>query len=180
MSDAIRGRLRRSTVLSLVMGIIVITIGAVTVFAAGTAFNATYPDEKTTFQSCPPALQGDICFTGVGHGTAIVGTTSFDGTTENYAGFVDPKSPGVIPGCPADHNVVSIRTSSGTLFLTTTGSACGAFDDGTWQAFGGTGIFEDATGTGGVRTVVLGPPDPVTGIVKSSSAYTGTLNLHGD
>jgi hypothetical protein len=178
MSDAIRVRLGRSAALSLVLGMIVIGFGAVTALAAGTSFTATYPDEKTTFQPCPAALRGDICFTGVGHGSIVLGTKTIKDTEEDYAGFVDPKSPGTIPGCPADHNVVSIRASRGTLFLTTTGSACGAFDDGTWQAVGGTDFFEGATGGGTVHTTVLGPnPD---GTLNSSSTYLGTLNLHGD
>ena len=117
---------------------------------------------------------GAICFTGVGHGPTVPpGTIG----TENYAGFVDPNTPGAIPGCAADHNAVAIKTTSGTLLLTTSGSACGAFDDGTWQAFGGTGTFQGARGTGTVHTVVLGQnPD---GTINSSSTYIGTLNLHG-
>src|SRR5712692_3097783 len=148
MPAAIRVRLWRSAALSLVLGMVVIGIGAVTALAAGTSFNATYPDEKTTFQTCPAALTGDICFTGVGHGSIVLGTKTITDTEEDYAGFVDPKSPGTIPGCPADHNVVSIRASRGILFLTTTGSACGAFDDGTWQAVGGTDFFVVANGGG--------------------------------
>jgi hypothetical protein len=114
----------------------------------------------------------------VGHGPILLGTTTIIATEEDYAGFVDLKTPGKIAGCAADHNAVSLSTSNGTLFLTTSGSACGAFDDGTWQAFGGTGVFEGATGGGLVHTNVMGGnPD---GTVNSSSTYTGTLNLHSD
>ena len=167
---------RRTVVLGLVFGLLVVAMGALPALAAGTSFDATYPDEKTTFRTCPPGFpKNAICFTGVGHGpTTPPGSTG----TEEYAGFVDPNTPGAIPGCATDHNAVSIRTNSGTLFLTTTGSACGSFDDGTWQAFGGTGIFDGATGTGTVHTDVLGSnPD---GTINSSSTYKGTLNLHGD
>jgi hypothetical protein len=179
MPDAIRGKVWRRAALSLVLGLLVIGIGAVPALAANTPFTATFPDEKTTFRTCPPGLPPHaVCFTGVGHGPTLVGAKAFIGT-EEYAGFVDPNTPGVIPVCAADHNAVSIRTSSGTLFLTTTGSACGAFDDGTWQAFGGTGIFEGATGGGTVHTTV----DPVPNAdhsLNSSSTYVGTLNMQSD
>jgi hypothetical protein len=165
-----------TVVLGLASGLLLIAMGALPALAAGVPFTGWYQDEVTTPRKCPPGFPaGAFCFTGVGHGpTTPPGTTG----TENYAGFVDFTTHDPVTGCPVDHNAVSISTSSGTLFLTTTGSACGAFDDGTWQAFGGTGVFEDATGTGHVHTLVLGPPDPVTGNIKSSSAYTGTLNLH--
>src|SRR5207244_10862913 len=130
-------------------------------------------DDVTTPRDCPPGFPAvAFCFTGVGHGpTAPPGTTA----TETYAGFVDFTTHDPVTGCPVDHNAVSISTSSGTLFLTTTGSACGPFDDGTWDAHGGTGIFAGATGTGHVHTDVLSPPDPATGTIRSSSLYTGTL-----
>jgi hypothetical protein len=94
---------------------------------------------------------------------------------------VDPNTAGSpIPACPADHNAVSITTTRGTLFPTTSGSACGAFDDGTWQALGGTGVFEGAMGGGTVHTAV----DPVPNndrSLNSSSTYLGTtFSLHSD
>jgi hypothetical protein len=181
MSDVIGGRQWRRVALSLVLGSIVIGMGAIPALAATTPFTATYPDERTTFHPCPPGFPPHaVCFTGVGHGATVVGTMTLNGT-EDYAGFVDPNTPGSpIPACPADHNAVSITTTRGTLFLTTSGSACGAFDDGTWQALGGTGIFEGATGGGTVHTTV----DPVAntdGSLNSSSTYLGTtFSLHSD
>jgi hypothetical protein len=175
MPVTIRGKQWRRAALSLAFGLVVVGVGATPALAASSPFNATYPDERTTFRTCPPGFPASaICFTGVGHGPTVPpGSTG----TESYAGFVDTAKPGAIPGCALDRNAVSIRTSSGTLFLTTTGSACGAFDDGTWQAFGGTGIFAGATGSGTVHTDVLGPnPD---GTINSSSTYAGTLTLRG-
>jgi len=180
MPNAIRGRQVQMAALGLVFGMLMVATGAVPALAASTSFKATYPDEKTTFRNCPPGFpKNAICFTGVGHGPIVLGTTTTTGTEEDYAGFVDPTTPGPIAGCPADHNAVSIRTSSGTLFLTTSGSACGAFDDGTWQAFGGTGMFEGASGGGLVHTTVDLVPN-ADGTLNSSSTYTGTLNLQSD
>jgi hypothetical protein len=178
MSDVIRGRQWRSVALSLVLGLIVIGMGALPALAAATPFHVTYPDEVTTQRPCPPGFPaGAFCFTGVGHGMPLVGTTKID-STESYAGFVDFTTHDPVTGCPVDRNAVSITTSSGTLFLTTRGASCPPFDNGTWEAVGGTGIFEGATGSGTVTTVSTGVnPDKT---IASKSTYDGTLNLHGD
>ena len=178
MTHAIRGRQWRLAAVSLVFPALVVAGGATPAFAASTPFTASFPDEKTTFRACPVGSPTTAhCFTGVGHGPTLPpGTTG----TESYEGFVDTAQPGAIAGCALDRNAVAISTSRGTLFLTTTGSACGLFDDGTWQAYGGTGIFEGATGGGTVHTTV----DPVAntdGSLNSSSTYLGTtFSLHGD
>ena len=169
----------RTIVLGLAFGLLTLAMGASPSLAAGTPFQATYLNEATTQRNCPPGFPAKaFCFTGVGHGPAVVGTTTFDRTTERYAGFVDPNTHDPATGCPVDRNAVSITTSSGTLFLTTRGASCPPFDNGTWQAIGGTGIFEDATGSGTVKTVSTGiNPD---GTIASKSTYEGMLNLHGD
>jgi hypothetical protein len=177
MTGLIRGKQWR-TALSIVFGILILATGATPALAASTAFTGTYPDERTTFRTCPAGLPaGAICFTGVGHGLTVPpGTTG----TESYAGFIDPNT--LLLGCPVDHNAVAISTSRGTLFLTTTGSgsdpACHGPDVGTWQAFGGTGIFEGATGSGTVKTAILG--FNLDGTIHSSSTYVGTLKLHSE
>ena len=176
MSDAIGNRHWRSAALSLVLGLLAIGTGAMPALAASTPFSATYPDEVTTRRDCPPGFPaGAFCFTGVGHGlTTPPGTVG----TERYAGFVDVTTQDPVTGCPVDRNAVSISTSSGTLFLTTRGASCPPFDNGTWQAVGGTGIFEGATGSGTVSTVTTGVNS--NGTISSSSTYAGTLNLHSD
>src|SRR6266567_5364302 len=156
MSDVIRLSQWRSVALSLVLGLLVIGMGALPALATGTPFHATYPDEVTTQHPCPPGFPaGAFCFTGVGHGTAVVGGTAIN-STESYAGFVDFTTHDPLTGCPVDRNAVTISTSRGTLFLTTRGASCPPFDNGTWEAVGGTGIFEDATGSGTVSTVSTG------------------------
>ncbi len=166
----------RAVVHGLIFGLLALALGASPSLAAGTVFHATYLYEVTTPRACPPGLPANaFCFTGVGHGATVPpGATG----TERYAGFVDPNTHDPMTGCPVDHNAVSISTSSGTLFLATRGASCPPFDNGTWQAFGGTGIFERATGSGTVNTVSTGfNPD---GTIASKSTYDGILNLHGD
>jgi hypothetical protein len=176
MVHSMRRGQRPALVFGLVFGLVAVAAGATPALAASVPFSATYDEQTTIRPACPPNTPPKAtCFTGVGTGPTVPpGGTG----TEFYAGFVDPNTPGAIPGCAVDHNAVAIKTDGGTLFLTTTGSACGAFDKGTWQAFGGTGSFEGATGTGTVDTAVLGPnPD---GTIHSISTYGGTLNLHSD
>ena len=139
-------------------------------FAATTPFSATF-NERTTFQACPPDVPpGSRCFSGVGHGpTTPPGDPN---AVENFSGFVTPTG--------QDFNVVSIATNKGTLFLTTAGVVGngGATESGTWTAHGGTGIFEDASGSGPVNTVLTGVnPD---GSVNSLTNYGGTLNLRSE
>ena len=162
------------------------SVGATPSFAdTTTPYSATFPMEVTTPRACPAgAPAGAFCFTGQDH--SGLGTSTPPGGTafEDFAGFVDlahpipGACPGGAPGFP-DHNVVTITTSRGQLFLTTAGTACGlgqptTTDNGTWQAHGGTGIFSGARGGGTVATV--GTPNP-NGTINSASTYAGTLTL---
>jgi hypothetical protein len=157
-----------------------------------TAYTATFPNEQTIQRTCPHgAPQNAFCFTGTDHSGTGTSTPPGATATEDFAGFVDftkpiadacAPTPGTTqrtPGFP-DHNVVVIGTHAGKLFLTTDGVDCMSTgtDDGTWHAFGGTGIFEHASGTGTVHTQATGgtgkPSDPIT----SMSWYTGRVTLH--
>jgi hypothetical protein len=159
-------------------------------WADTTTYSASFPQEQTFQRTCPAGVPpGSFCFTGSDH--SGMGTSSPPGgsATEDFAGFVDFSSP-IANACPPgpgpggttgfpDHNVVTIGTDAGNLFLTTNGVDCTSTgtDDGTWQARGGTGIFRGATGSGHVHTQATGgtgqPGDPI----KSSSTYSGTLTL---
>jgi hypothetical protein len=162
-------------------------------WAAGqTAYTAAFPMEQTIQRTCPRGLPPNaFCFTGSDHSGLGTSTPPGGKATEDFAGFVDftkpiadacAPTPGTTqrtPGFP-DHNVVVIGTQSGKLFLTTDGVDCMSTgtDDGTWRAFGGTGIFEHATGTGAVHTQATGgtgtPGDPI----RSFSTYSGSVTLH--
>jgi hypothetical protein len=169
----------RVALLGLVSALLAATTFATpSVAASTTTFHAVYPDELTTPRTCPPGTPaGAFCYTGVGHGpTTPPGSTG----TEQFAGFVDQNRADPVTHCAPDFNVVSITTNSGTLFLTTNGNACPtsqttSVDNGTWRAFGGTGIFEDASGSGTVATVGTFNAN---GTISSSSTYDGTLTLH--
>lgn len=104
--------------------------------------------------------------------------------TEDFAGFVDFSHalPGVCVGGATgfpDHNVVTIGTRSGYLFLRTDGTDCmnTGTDDGTWVILGGTGIFSDASGTGHVHTQATGGTGTASDPITSLSTYTGTITL---
>jgi len=123
-------------------------------FAAQSSFSATYT-ETTTPQTCPRATPpGAFCYTGIGTGPTV---PPGGNGTENFAGFVDQNRADPVTHCAPDFNAVSISTARGTLFLTTQGNACPvsqtvSHDQGTWRAFGGTGVFNNATGSGVVST----------------------------
>ena len=147
-----------------------LAVSAYVAFAAATPFSATF-DETTTFGQCPAGVPtGSRCFVGVGHGATTPPVPADPNSVEHFAGYVTPTG--------HDANVVSITTTQGTLFLTTSGQVGngGATESGTWTAHGGTGIFEDASGSGPVNTVLTGVnPD---GSVNSHTIYgPGTLNL---
>ena len=163
-----RNRYRRSGLVGVVLAVVVLSLSSAPVSASGsTAFNATF-NETTTFKACPPGVPaGSQCFEGAGNG--LTNPPGDPNSVEHFAGFVDPTG--------HDANIVSIATNKGTLFLTTSGQVGngGATESGTWTAHGGTGIFEDATGTGTVNTQVTSPP--LNGSVTSLTIYKGSLNL---
>jgi hypothetical protein len=157
--------------------LMVFAASAVPTFAASTPFNAVF-DETTTPRPCPAWVPaGAFCFTGVRTGpTAPPGGIG----TERFAGFVDQAKRDPLTNCAPDFNVVSITTSAGTLFLTTQGNGCPisptqSLDVGTWKALGGTGIFDEATGSGTVSTTAT-----FGATITSKSTYSGTLNLSSE
>jgi hypothetical protein len=171
-----------------------IALGAVATTATtstaetATAYNATFPQELTVQRTCPQGFPPHaFCFTGSDHsqtGTSSPPTPTDGRATEDYAGFVDFDSPVAnacgtnVAGYP-DHNVVAISTYAGRLFLTTDGVDCvnTGTDDGVWHAFGGTGIFEGATGSGTVHTQATGGKGTAAEPITSFSKYTGTLTF---
>lgn len=176
---------------------LVATTAAPSSAATTTTYTATFPLERTTQRTCPPGIPGnsngaDFCFTGTDHsgtGTSTPPIPTDTHATEDFAGYVDFNSPipnACLPGPGStsltgfpDHNIVTIGTDRGDIFMTTNGTDCMSTgtDDGTWNIIGGTGIFEGATGTGHVHTQATGgtgaPNDPIT----SFSAYSGTITL---
>jgi hypothetical protein len=180
--DMLPGRLALSTCAAV---LVTATTAAPSLAATPTAYTAAFPRERTVQRTCPAAVPaGSFCFTGTDHsglGTSVPGGAP---ATEDFAGFVDFSHPianacvGSTSGFP-DHNVVTIGTPSGQLFLRTDGTDCTSTgtDDGTWQVLGGTGVFNQAAGSGHVHTQSTGgtgtPTDPIT----SFSAYMGTLTF---
>lgn len=161
-------------------------------FAATTSpYTASFPQERTIQRTCPAGVpQGAFCFTGSDHsrlGNSIPpGATA----TEDFAGYVDFSHPianacTAIPGSPSstigfpDHNVVTIATTSGLLFLRTDGVDCQSTgtDDGTWQVLGGTGMFSGAAGSGHVHTQATGGTGSQSDPIRSFSSYTGNIRL---
>ncbi len=177
----------RAIVLGLVFGLLAVGVGATPSLAATTSFNATFT-ETTTPQACPPGVPaGAFCYTGSGTGPTTPPVPTDLNGTENFAGFVDRAMGSPTTRCAPDFNIVSIRTYAGTLFLTTQGSACPdptdptnpakSVDNGTWRAFGGTGIFEGASGSGAVSTTgTFVSPTKITSV----STYSGMLTLRGE
>jgi hypothetical protein len=160
-------------------------LSAAPALAATSAYTANFPQEKTVQRTCPAGVPaGSFCFTGSDHsglGTSVPGGRA----TEDFAGFVDFSHPianacsGSTTGFP-DHNVVTLNTTSGNLFLRTDGTDCQSTgtDDGTWTVLGGTGIFAGATGTGHVHTQATGGTGASNDPITSFSNYTGSVTLH--
>jgi hypothetical protein len=171
MSIGFNGARRRIGVVAVsVVALLAASAPAGSALAASSAtFGATFT-ERTTFVACPAGVPaGSHCFEGVGHGTTTPPVLPDPNSVENFAGFVTPTG--------QDANIVSISTNRGTLFLTTQGLVGngGATESGTWTARGGTGIFEDARGTGPVNTVLTGVN--ADGSVNSQTVYGGQLTL---
>jgi len=165
---------------------VVTTTAAPSAAATPPLYTATFPMEKTVFRACPPGLPAHaVCFTGSDHSGLGTSTPPGSAATEDFAGFIDPNTirpcP-LMPGSfgPVDHNVVTIGTATGSLFLTTEGVSCGGTDVGTWNAIGGTGNFEGASGSGSVQTAASGGSGTQADPIRSSSIYNGALTVHGD
>lgn len=155
---------------------------------------AIFPLEQTVRRTCPQGLPAKaFCFTGSdrsGTGTLTPPMLPRTRATEGFAGFVDfsspiasacepiPHTPLRTPGFP-DHNVVSISTSAGDLFVTTNGVDCTSTgtDDGTWRVVGGTGRFRGASGGGTVHTQATGGTGIATDPILSASTYKGTVTI---
>jgi len=189
--------MQRARVLVAVSVAVVMAATMVTPSAAATTspYSATFQQERTVQRTCPPGLpSNDFCFTGtdLSHtGTSSPPIPPDLHATEAFAGFVDfnspqpnacPASPGstqlTATGFP-DHNVVTIGTYAGNIFMTTNGLDCMSTgtDDGTWQVIGGTGIFSGATGSGHVHTQATGGTGSPSNPITSFSTYTGTITL---
>jgi hypothetical protein len=151
--------------------------------AATQAYTVTFPKEQTVQRTCPRgAPAGAFCFTG--------SDRSNPRTTESYAGVLDFSSP-IANACPPttgtdrtpgypDHNVVSIGTPGGDLFVTTDGVDCtsAGTDVGTWRVVGGTRRFQGASGGGTVSTQATGGAGTAADPIRSFSTYVGRLTLH--
>lgn len=183
---------RRRLSLSVSIAVLLAAFTAAPSAAATTSpYLANFPQEKTVQQSCPQGVpSGSFCFTGSDH-SGLGNSTPPGGTAyEDFAGFVDFTHPIANACVPtpqnpsttgfADHNVVTISTSRGELFMRTDGTDCMSTgtDDGTWQVLGGTGIFEGASGSGHVHTQATGGTGSASNPITSFSNYTGTVTLH--
>jgi hypothetical protein len=171
-------------------GLAAVVTTAPALAATTRGYTANFPQERTIQRTCPAEVpQGSFCFTGSDHsrlGSSIPGGAP---ATEDFAGFVDfsrpipnacvatPQNPSTT-GFP-DHNVVTITTPRGSLFVRTDGTDCisTGTDDGTWVALGGTGIFAGATGSGHVHTQSTGGTGTAADPITSFSNYTGTVTL---
>jgi len=178
-------RFRRLAVALGAAGLLASVSAAPSLAATTSPYSANFPQEKTIQRTCPPGIPaGAFCFTGSDHSGLGTSTPPGSTATEDFAGYVDFSQP--LPGACAggatgfpDHNVVSIGTSSGNLFMRTDGTDCmnTGTDDGTWVILGGTGVFSDASGTGHVHTQATGGTGTPTNPITSFSAYTGTITL---
>lgn len=173
-----RANVRRAALLGPVLGILMIGAPAIPALAATpTTFQANFV-EQTSFVACPPGVpSGAECFSGQGTGSAVPGGPA----TESFIGFVNAAAANPITHCAPDYSAASIATASGTLYLVANGTSCptgltSAVDTETFQAAGGTGIFDRARGSGSVNTVGTFNPN---GTVSSTTSYTGTLILDG-
>jgi hypothetical protein len=178
-------RFRRIAVALSGAGLLASVSAAPSLAATTSPYNANFPQEKTVQQTCPAGVPaGSFCFTGSDHSGLGTSTPPGSTATEDFAGFVDFSQtvPGACLGGATgfrDHNVVSIGTSSGNLFMRTDGIDCTntGTDDGTWVILGGTGIFEGASGTGHVHTQATGGTGSPTNPITSVSTYDGTITL---
>jgi len=182
--------IRRTTALSTCAAALLLAATAAPSLAATSAYKASFPQEKTVQRTCPPGVAaGSFCFTGSDHSGQGTSTPGGAPATEDFAGFVDFSHPIANACAPTtanpsttgfpDHNVVTIGTPSGQLFLRTDGTDCMSTgtDDGTWVALGGTGVFRGASGTGHVHTQATGGTGTASDPITSFSAYTGTITL---
>src|SRR5260370_36061894 len=158
------------------------------------SYTASFPMEKTFKRTCPAGFPAvDFCFTGSDHSGLGTSTPPGSTATEDFAGFVDFTSPianacltpptfllRTSPGF-SDHNLVTLGTSQGRLFLRTDGTDCTTTgtDDGAWKVLGGTGVFEGATGSGTVHTQATGGDGSQGHPITSFSTYTGSVTLRG-
>jgi hypothetical protein len=176
--------IRRTTALSTCAAALWLAATAAPSLAATTGYTANFPQEKTVQRTCPPGVPaGSFCFTGSDHSGLGTSTPGGAPATEDFAGFVDFSHP-IADACMGttgfpDHNVVTLSTPSGKLFLRTDGTDCmnTGTDDGTWVALGGTGVFRGASGTGHVHTQATGGTGTAADPITSFSTYSGTITL---
>ena len=170
--------------LTVALGLLVVTTATPSAAATQTSYSASFPQEQTVQQNCPPGVPpGSFCFAGSDNSGSGTSTPPGGSATESFAGFVDFSSTGTCPDGTTgfrDRNAVTIGTSAGQLVVTTDGLDCPSLgtEDGTWQVVRGTGIFGGATGSGTVRSQSTGGAATQTNPIRSLSTYSGTLTLN--
>jgi hypothetical protein len=145
--------------------------------ASATPLRASFA-ERTYFVACPAGVPASaMCFLGQGSGEILPGGPA----PETFTGYIDAAQADPRTGCAPDHSAIAIAMHSGTLYLVGDGTSCQtgpttAVDNEIFQAVGGTGVFEGATGRG----TITGPATfNANGTVSSTSTYSGELSLKG-
>ncbi|MBV9134033.1 MAG: hypothetical protein JO318_15120 [Chloroflexi bacterium] len=180
-STRIRGA--RTLGFGVVVGFAALIVGAGPALAATTQpFRGTFSG-TTMFTACPPGTPNTIvCYTGLEPGA--VTSPPAGPATEVDHGFLDeghPNAAGCIPNYALA--VITATNGSGTLYLVDRDFVCGLATgnisevDGTWQALGGTGVFDDARGSG--TYLVSGITVSQTGGAATITYNTGNITTGG-
>lgn len=150
--------------------------------AASNPFNFTLwtNNDVTTIVACPPGTPANIVMCGYATGTPLNasntgGDQGLSGTvTESFASELAAPAPtSTCAAAMADSAAVTIQTTRGNLYLTTSGSYCTVtgHDLENFVIVGGTGEYQGATGGGVVDA-------QQTSASSVSETYTGTVQLH--
>src|SRR5579884_508027 len=151
----------RVALASLVLAVAAVGTTAAPSLAATGTLQVTF-NETTTPRTCPPGVPaGSFCYTGTGTGTLI--SPAIGTATEYFVGYA------LNGGCGPDHNVATLVTSRGDIFVVANGNTCGGVDQETYTVVGGTGMFQGASGTGSILGIETGlNPN---GTISSHSTY---------